>query len=652
MDADERNEPATTRTGPPELSLPDSAVAAILDAIPDVIGVQDRDHHILFYNRTGYELLQLPRFQVLGRRCFELIGRSGPCGDCPVAEAIATGQRRRSRRYEPSLEAWIDVRAYPLFDARGEVTHVIEHLRNITKEHRNEEALRAGEERYRLLTENQRDIVVACDTSGAITYCSPAVREFGGYDPEAVLGTAIADYFAEPEDRTLAAERMARMFEDRVPAVFELTYKPRTGEPFPVEISAKPVIEDGEVVGFHGIARDIRERVRAEQERAALEERLMQAEKMEAIGRLAGGVAHDFNNLLTAISGCAELALRRPDDRGAVRPDLERILACSRRAAELTGQLLAFSRRQTAAPRVVDLNAAVDDVLGLLARILRENIELRVDAGAGLWPVLIDPAQLERVLVNLATNAEDSIEGPGRIEIVTGNLPGSAGTGEPERVRLVFRDDGAGMEPAVASRIFEPFFTTKAAGRGTGLGLATVLGIVEQNRGTIRVETAPGKGTSFEILLPRAAGEATKTAPPPAPRRTAPGGGTAVLVAEDEPTVRSLICRILAHAGYEPIPAADGAEALRLARAASVPLRALVTDVVMPGMDGLELARHLADEIPGLVVLFVSGYAEDVLAREGLIAGHIPLLQKPFTADALLDALGAALAGAGKAADR
>jgi len=622
----------------------DILISRFLDAVPDVIGLQDAEHRVLLYNRAGCDLLGLTPEQVRGRRCFELIGRTAPCAECPVAEAVATGRPTRTRRFERALDRWFDVRAYPLPDPDGRVTRVIEHLRDITAEQRTAEFLRTSEARYRLLTENQRDIVVACDRGGTIIYCSPAVREFGGYDPDEAVGTSIMEYFDDPDDLPWIAGMMRRMVEEREPSAFELMYKPRSGPPFPVEISAKPLIDDGEVVGFHGIARDIRRRRAAEEARAALEERLAQADKMEAIGRLAGGVAHDFNNLLTAISGCAELALRKRAITGELRTDLERILECSRAAAELTGHLLAFSRKEVAVPRVIDVGAELKRVHALLSRLIRAGIELRIDVEQGLWPVLIDPAQFERVIVNLATNARDSIEGRGWIGFAVSNVSDEA---DGDRVRILIRDSGAGMDAETAGRVFEPFFTTKPVGRGTGLGLATVHGIIEQNGGAIRVETAPGAGTTFEIFLPRAAGPVEGVAAPDdRPQVTGAGAGEVVLVAEDEAVVRSLICRILVQGGYVAVPAGDGAEALRLAREAPAPPRLLLTDVVMPVMDGVELYRHLRREFPEVPVLFVSGYAEDVLARDGLLPPGVTLLQKPFTADALLAAVRTLLAAA------
>jgi signal transduction histidine kinase/CheY-like chemotaxis protein len=384
-----------------------------------------------------------------------------------------------------------------------------------------------------------------------------------------------------------------------------------------------------------------------------LEEQLRQAQKMEAVGRLAGGIAHDFNNLLTAINGFAELMRSRlaPDD--PLYEMADKVLGSGRRAADLTRQLLAFSRKQVVEPRVVDLNAVVADMDKMLRRIIGEDIQLQTIAGPGLWPVKVDPTQIEQIIVNLAVNARDAMPQGGRLTVETANVsplhlplplrgqvpsPGQAGRGEEEGggeyVLLAIGDTGVGMNEAVKAHLFEPFFTTKEEGKGTGLGLAMVYGIVQQSGGVIRIDSQEGLGAAVKIYLPRVA--AAVTAPTGTePATSLPAGSETVLLVEDDPGVRVLAARVLRRQGYCVWEAADGPQALRLAAEQGGPIHLLLSDVVMPGMSGRILADRLVAERPQLKILFTSGYADEALLHHGVLQSGAPFLQKPFTPEAL-----------------
>ena len=380
--------------------------------------------------------------------------------------------------------------------------------------------------------------------------------------------------------------------------------------------------------------------------RRQLEEQFRQSQKMEAVGRLAGGVAHDFNNLLTVISGYSELALQRVtngephSDSDDVRDDLEEIKSAAARAASLTQQLLAFSRQQVVRPGKLDLNEIVAEIEKMLDRLIGEDVALVVKLDAAIGPVLADAGQLEQVILNLAVNGRDAMPGGGTLTIETlaveleAPLDSEHGRVEPGRyVRLAVTDNGAGMDAATRARVFEPFFTTKELGKGTGLGLSTVYGILEQSDAHVRVDTAPGRGTSFEIYLPesdRADAEATPIVASPV------GGSETILLVEDETSVRDLTRQMLEESGYKVIPAANGNDALRLcANPGHIDL--MVTDIVMPQMRGVEVARRVARIRPGLRVLLMSGYTDNLIDLE--IGGSIPFLQKPFTLGALLGAV-------------
>ena len=376
-------------------------------------------------------------------------------------------------------------------------------------------------------------------------------------------------------------------------------------------------------------------------ERVALEEQLRRAQKMEAIGQLAGGVAHDFNNILTAILGYADLLLRQLGTGDPHRHAVEEIRKGGDRAAALTRQLLAFSRRAAAQPRIVDLNAALRDLAPMIARIVGENIALDLELCEVAPSVRVDLAQLEQVIVNLVVNARDAMPGGGAITIATGRAVLPAGATEPgagtlppgSYVRLMVRDTGTGIAPEILPHVFEPFFTTKGPAQGTGLGLATVYGIVEQHHGRTQVRSVPGEGAVFEILLPEVCG-------PAPPHRGAGGdgrgGNETILLVEDDADVLALEREVLEGYGYRVLPARDGVEALRVVEGAKWPVRLLLTDVVMPQMSGRELAARLLERRPDLRVLYVSGYTPDPAFLRAVEEDRVPFLPKPYTVQELL----------------
>jgi len=381
---------------------------------------------------------------------------------------------------------------------------------------------------------------------------------------------------------------------------------------------------------------EIDERNRAEEDRDALQMQLAHAQKMEAVGRLAGGVAHDFNNMLAVILGRAELALLRANPEGSLRQDLAEILQAAERSAVLTRQLLAFARKQTVSPRVLDLNEVVGRLLRMLRRLIGEDVDLVWLPGAEVWNVHLDPSQLDQVLANLVVNARDAIAGTGRISLETRNVALRdprivRGESLPsgEYVLLTVTDDGCGMDEETLTHLFEPFFTTKGKDQGTGLGLATVYGVIRQSGGFVEVRSEPRRGTTFHIYLPRARGDAEVPSDPDgAPTR---GRGETVLLVEDEEAILTLGREMLERLGYRVLAASTPGGALRLADAHPDAIHLLVSDVVMPEMNGRDLAERLAAARPALRCLFVSGYTADVIAHRGVLEEGLRLLEKPFT---------------------
>ena len=385
-----------------------------------------------------------------------------------------------------------------------------------------------------------------------------------------------------------------------------------------------------------GVIQDITERMRAEKEKDALKAQLLEAQKMESVGRLAGGVAHDFNNMLSAILGHAELAMMRCSPSERIHADLKAIEKSALRSAELIQQLLAFARRQAVAPKVLDLNDRVTDMLKMLQRLIGDDIDLVWMPGEGLWPVKIDPSQIDQLLANLCVNARDAIAGVGKVTIETGNTAFdeayctvNSGFICGEYTMLAVSDDGCGMNKEVLDHLFEPFFTTKEVGKGTGLGLATAHGIVKQNEGFINVYSEPNYGSTFRIYLPRFVGEAVELTAK-ITVETVKGQGETVLLVEDEALILNVGRAMLEELGYTVLTADTTGEALSKANAYGAKIQLLITDVIMPGMNGRDLANLIGDIKPGLKCLFTSGYTANVIAHHGVLDEGVHFLQKPF----------------------
>jgi len=385
------------------------------------------------------------------------------------------------------------------------------------------------------------------------------------------------------------------------------------------------------------LEKEIKVRKQAEVEKTAMEAQLRQAQKMESVGRLAGGVAHDYNNMLTVILGFTDMAMDELDPTGNVHANLKEVRRAARRAMDITRQLLAFARKQTISPIVLDLNKNVEDMLKMLRRLIGEDIDLSWVPGDSLWHVKMDPSQIDQVLANLCINARDAIEGVGKVTIETdtkifdaaycadhvGFIPG-------EFVQLSVSDNGCGMSKEIQDNLFEPFFTTKEVDKGTGLGLATVYGIVKQNNGFINVYSEPNKGTTFKIYLPRYEGKAVKIQKE-STKEIPKGRGETILLVEDDLLILELIRKILDKAGYTVLTAGTPKEAMELAEKHAGKIHLLFTDVVMPEMNGGELARQLQSLYPDLNCVFMSGYAADVIARHGVLDEGVHFVQKPFS---------------------
>src|SRR5438309_890380 len=510
---------------------------------------------------------------------------------------------------------------------------------------RAEEARRQGEERFRALIEHGADAgaLVAADgtpvfashsLAGTITSRTPAFETITGWRREEWVGQPF-ERLVHPEDLPLALELLGRGVRGELRPASQFRVRTAKGDYRVGEFSATPQLHDGRLVGILGIGRDVTERVQ-------LEQQLRQAQKMEAVGRLAGGIAHDFNNILTAITGYADLLL---EDLGATDPrrqDADEIHKAADRAAGLTRQLLAFSRQQVLQPTVLEVNTLVSDLEKMLRRLLGEDVALSTRLAPTTGRVKADPGQLEQVIMNLAVNARDAMPNGGKLTLETANvdLDGAyAADHYPARagpfVMLAVSDTGIGMSQETQVHMFEPFFTTKEKGKGTGLGLATVYGIIKQSGGFIWVYSEVGHGTTFKLYLPRVE-ELAERAAAPAPARTRPARGTeTVLVVEDEAPVRNVARQVLERHGYTVLEAPSAEAALDIATRYSGTIHLLLTDVVMPGLNGRELASRLVDLRPDARVIFMSGYTDDAVTRHGVLEPGSAYVQKPFTPDAI-----------------
>jgi PAS domain S-box-containing protein len=529
-------------------------------------------------------------------------------------------------------------------DSFGRPMEIVGYLVDVTELKQLREALHDSEERYRHLFNSGYDAVFVHGLTpdglpGKFIEVNDVSCQRLGYTREELLQMSPSNIDA-PEMMIDTPARIRRLLKDKH-LLFDGVHVAKDGTKIPVEVNANLFDLGGQPVVL-SVARDVTERKR-------LEAQFLQAQKMETIGRLAGGVAHDFNNLLTAMKGYGTLARRALPDDDPIAADIDQFLKAAERASSLTQRLLAFSRRQIMALKVVDLNGLILDMDKMMRRLIREDIELIIRPDPFLGLVKVDPSQIEQALVNLIVNARDAMPHGGTLTIETANVSPDqmdadhdAGGPEGDSVMLAVHDTGTGMTDEVKAHLFEPFFTTKEVGKGTGLGLATVYGIAKQHGGNVWISSTPGKGTVVKVYLPRVYEEMDDSDYREEMARLI-GGNETILVVEDEPQVRALSVRVLRELGYTVLEAADGNSALRLARKHRGEIHLLLTDVVMPGMSGKVLHDRLYEAQPNLKALFISGYTDDAILRHGVQHRGIAFLQKPFTGTGLATSVRAVL---------
>ncbi len=612
----------------------------VLMTTPAAIFTVDQDQCVTSWNPAAEQITGFTVAQVLGQPCIiRQIGESKTCQNCFLEDRDAA-----DRQQEVQI---IDNHGVPrtllktgtcIKNRQGGIVRVVESFWDITARKAAEAALAESEARFRALVEATSDWVWETDAAGCFTYCSPLCATIYGYQPNELVGRPIFENLVHPEE---IAESRA-LFHQSVEKKcgfhnIERRSLTKEGRIIHIESSGMPVLsEDGRVVGFRGIDRDITKRKVIEKERHELETQYRQSQKLEALGTLAGGIAHDLNNVLTPIMGGAQLSLMKMQPGHPIYDNLKTIEEGVQRAAELIHQILAFSRKQVMATKPLNLTHLINSFAAMLRRLIREDIHLDFSLDEALWTIEADKNQMEQILINLVVNARDAVAEGGEITIKTANRPVPGRFNEHTDRRLgpgpyvvmSVCDNGMGMDQTTLSRIFDPFYTTKEEGKGTGLGLSTVYGIVKQHGGEIQVDSARGKGTCFDIYFPKTencleSGEQREDQP-------VCGGQETILLVEDNPDVRDVARVSLNHYGYRVIEASNGIEGVRIFEELQGRIDLLFTDVVMPAMGGQTLSEALREHKTDLPVLFMSGHSYDVNTKKLAEMEGNDFIQKPF----------------------
>ena len=613
---------------------------SLTESSPDYIIRYDRSCRYIYMNPAALAATGLSETNIVGKSH----GESGFPADLSkflekkIAAVFETAEPYQTEFLWQSAKGplSLDWRLTPEFDSDSRVHTVLGVSRDITAQKRDEEVIRKNEEKFFKVFKASPDaITIASMEDGKYIDVNEIFLQITGFTRDEIIGytsTEVNVWVDMNNRETFIAQLAKYKFLNN----FETQYRMKSGEIRDFSVSSEVIELEQKQCSFNFI-KDITESKRMQREKESLQAQLIQAQKLESVGRLAGGVAHDFNNMLAVILGHTELAMEKIDPEQPVFANLQQIHRAADRSASITRQLLAFARKQIVAPKVIDLNETVTGMLKMLLRLIGEDINLAWLPGNRLWSVKIDPTQIDQILANLCVNARDAIGGVGKITVETRNckLDDQYCTTHPgfvpgEYVQLAVSDNGSGIDQEILSHIFEPFFTTKGVGEGTGLGLATVYGIVKQNEGFINIDSEPGQGTTFTIYLPRHLG-ATDQEHIDVAEKIALHGDATILLVEDEPTLLHMVREMLQPLGYTVLAAGNPRQAISLADNSTGAIHLLLTDVVMPEMNGRDLANHLRSSFPQLKCLFMSGYTSDIITKQGLLDEGVQFIQKPFS---------------------
>ena len=601
------------------------------------IAIVNTEEQFNFANPAAHEIFGVPPGSLVGRNLKEFLDEEGIA---TITSQTEVRKARESSSYELGIIrpdgqiSNILVTVRPQFEQQ-QYTGAFGIFRDITKRKLAEKALKESEERYRTFINSTSDLVFLKDSEFKYLVLNKAMADFYGKSNDEIIG--LSDYDVLPEE---AADICRASDRDVIDTGKIVTTEEHIGDNY-YQARKFPVALQNGKTGIGCFMRDITELKRTQENSQELLEQLHQSQKLESVGRLAGGVAHDFNNMLYVILGHVEMIQGELPSDSSICSNLEEIQKAVQHSTNIVKQLLAFARKQTISPRMLDLNETVGSMLKILERLIGENIDLSWQPASDLWPVRLDSTQIDQILTNLCVNARDAIDGVGNLTIKTGNLAFDEDYCEDhhgfipgEYVMMSVSDDGCGMDEEIKKNIFEPFFTTKEVGKGTGLGLSTVYGIVRQNDGFVNVYSEPGQGACINIYLPRHFNKITSE-PQNNSREPAIRGSETILLVEDEPAILKMTAAILERLGYTVLSTDIPGEAIRLAREYSGNIHLLMTDVVMPEMNGRDLARNLLSIYPGIKRLFMSGYTANIIVHQGVLDEGVHFIQKPFTSKEL-----------------
>ena len=615
---------------------------ALLNQMNEHVVVVEKNFVLSDVNETFLRQRGYKRDEVIGKHCYSILRHNEKpcCNDgesCVLQKVFQSGKPERSLRQQTSKSGkkkWYNISLSPMTNSVGEVTAVIESSLDVT------ELIEAQEEIQKLSTaiEQSPVSVVLTDIKGNIEYVNPHFSKVTGYSREEALGQNPRVLKSGDQEPELYKKLWETITKGNV-WHGEFHNKKKDGTLFWEDATIGPIMNDQNVItNYLAVKEDITEKKRLNRE-------LAQAQKMEAVGRLAGGIAHDFNNLLTVINGYSEIMLSKVGRESSITTYIDQIAQAGKKAGSLTQQLLAFSSKQMMQPKVLNPNQTMRDIVKLLKRLIGENINLQLRLTEDLPAIEADPSQLDQIILNLAVNARDAMPDGGDLLIETKTAPinskaQAAGMNKKQGspcVQISVSDSGIGMDEATLAKIFEPFFTTKEKGKGTGLGMATVYGIVNQNGWHIEVSSTPNKGSAFHIYIPPTEKLAMPNIPHPVGSST--NGSETILFAEDDSQVRAFVTRILEQAGYTVLQASEGEQAIALANEKSLEIDLLLSDVVMPNMGGKKLAELLKQKIPDLKIIYISGYAGETISQTGVLNNETIFMQKPFSSNELLQLL-------------